>query len=113
MMCASPLLIPQHTEGEKSVHERIKEEEEEEEERRRSVLRFESWLFWVVVVVYVVVKLWWYSRYYEVKLFYSGLFFEHHLFSPKERKKYSIRKRREGVCSLLYPKKKDTHDSKP
>ena len=73
MICASPLLIPQHTEGEKSVHERIKEEEEE---RSSSVLRFESW-FWVVVdhqrVVVVVVKLWWYSRY-EV-LFYSGLFF--------------------------------------
>ena len=73
MICASPLLIPQKTEGEKSVHERIKEEEED---RSSSVLRFESW-FWVVVdhqrVVVVVVKLWWYSRY-EV-LFYSGLFF--------------------------------------
>ena len=93
MICASPLLIPQHTEGEKSVHERIKEEEEE---RSSSVLRFESWLFWVVVVV--VVKLWWYSRYYEV-LFYSGLFFEQYLFSPlKERKKYII------IFGKEYPK---------
>ena len=95
MICASPLLIPQHTEGEKSVHERIKEEEEEEE-RSSSVLRFESRLFWVVVVV--VVKLWWYSRYYEV-LFYSGLFFEQYLFSPlKERKKYII------IFGKEYPK---------